>query len=91
MTSTSTSDAACELGRGCGSEYDRAWRRRKQQAAAAQAHVEQAQANAIKATKDVERYTPLVEKDVISRQQYDAAVATCNGSECGCGWRRRRT
>ncbi len=44
-------------------------------AAAAAARIEQAQANAIKATKDVERYTPLVEKDVISRQQYDAAVA----------------
>ena len=47
----------------------------QQQAAAASARIEQAQANAIKATKDVERYTPLVEKDVISRQQYDAAVA----------------
>ena len=48
----------------------------QQQAAAAAARVDQAKANAIKATKDVERYTPLVEKDVISRQQYDAAVAT---------------
>ena len=47
----------------------------QQQAAAAAARVDQAKANAIKATKDVERYTPLVEKDVISRQQYDAAVA----------------
>ena len=47
----------------------------QQQAAAAAARVEEAKANAIKATKDVERYTPLVEKDVISRQQYDAAIA----------------
>ena len=47
----------------------------QQQAAAAAAKVDEARANAIKATKDVERYTPLVEKDVISRQQYDAAVA----------------
>ena len=52
----------------------------QQQAAAAQARIEQAQANAIKATKDVERYTPLVEKDVISRQQYDAAVATATAA-----------
>ena len=52
----------------------------EQQAAAAQARIEQAQANAIKATKDVERYTPLVEKDVISRQQYDAAVATATAA-----------
>ena len=52
----------------------------QQQAAAAQARVEQAEANAIKATKDVERYTPLVEKDVISRQQYDAAVAAATAA-----------
>jgi membrane fusion protein (multidrug efflux system) len=52
----------------------------QQQAAAAAARVEQAQANAIKATKDVERYTPLVEKDVISRQQYDAAVAAATAA-----------
>ena len=52
----------------------------QQQAAAAAARVEQAKANAIKATKDVERYTPLVEKDVISRQQYDGAVAQANAS-----------
>ncbi len=52
----------------------------QQQASAAQARVEQAQANAIKATKDVERYTPLVEKDVISRQQYDAAVASATAA-----------
>ncbi len=45
------------------------------QAAAAEARIEEAAANAIKADKDVERYTPLVEKDVISRQQFDAAVA----------------
>ena len=52
----------------------------QQQAAAAAARVEQAQANAIKAAKDVERYTPLVEKDVISRQQYDAAIASARAS-----------
>ena len=47
----------------------------QQQAAAAAAKVDEAKANALKAVKDVERYTPLVQKDVISRQQYDAAVA----------------
>ena len=52
----------------------------QQQSAAAAARVDQAKANAIKATKDVERYTPLVEKDVISRQQYDAAVASATAS-----------
>jgi membrane fusion protein (multidrug efflux system) len=52
----------------------------QKQAAAAAARVEQAQANAIKAQKDVERYTPLVEKDVISRQQYDAAIAAARAN-----------
>ncbi|SNS79266.1 membrane fusion protein, multidrug efflux system [Granulicella rosea] len=52
----------------------------QKQAAAAAARVEQAQANAIKARLDVERYTPLVEKDVISKQQFDAAVATARAS-----------
>jgi membrane fusion protein (multidrug efflux system) len=42
---------------------------------AALARVTQAQANATKAQSDLERYKPLVEKDVISKQQYDAAVA----------------
>jgi membrane fusion protein (multidrug efflux system) len=53
----------------------------QQQAAAAAARVEEAKANAIKASKDVERYTPLVEKDVISKQQYDAAVAQANATQ----------
>jgi membrane fusion protein, multidrug efflux system len=52
----------------------------QQQADAASARVDQAKANAVKATKDVERYKPLVEKDVISRQQYDAAVAAADSS-----------
>jgi membrane fusion protein (multidrug efflux system) len=43
--------------------------------AAAQARVEQNKANALKAQRDVERYKPLVEKDVISKQQFDQAVA----------------
>ena len=42
---------------------------------AAHARVAQAEANNIKAQADLERYKPLVEKDVISKQQFDAAVA----------------
>jgi membrane fusion protein (multidrug efflux system) len=48
----------------------------QKQVAAADAKVDQAKANAQKAQDDVDRYTPLVQKDVISKQQYDAAVAT---------------
>ena len=47
---------------------------------AAQAQVVQAQANNVKAQQDLERYKPLVEKDVISKQQFDAAVATADSS-----------
>lgn len=50
-------------------------KQQQDQVAAVAARVDQAQANAVKAAKDVERYTPLVAKDVISRQQFDAAVA----------------
>ncbi|WP_158792725.1 HlyD family secretion protein [Granulicella sp. L60] len=48
----------------------------KKQAQAAEARVAAAKANAVKSRLDVERYTPLVQKDVISKQQFDAAVAT---------------
>jgi membrane fusion protein, multidrug efflux system len=41
---------------------------------AAKARVLQAQANATKSQADLDRYKPLVEKDVISKQQFDAAV-----------------
>lgn len=47
----------------------------QKQAQAAEARVDQARANAVKSQLDVDRYTPLVQKDVISKQQYDAAVA----------------
>ena len=52
----------------------------EQQLAAARATVAQAQANNFKAQSDLERYKPLVEKDVISKQQYDAAVAAADAS-----------
>jgi membrane fusion protein (multidrug efflux system) len=48
----------------------------RKEAQAAEARVVAAKANALKSHLDVERYTPLVEKDVISKQQFDAAVAT---------------
>jgi membrane fusion protein (multidrug efflux system) len=53
----------------------------EQQLAAAHAQVAQAQANATKAEADLERYKPLVAKDVISKQQYDAAVAAADASK----------
>ena len=52
----------------------------QKQEQAAEARVDQAKANALKAKLDVERYTPLVQKDVISKQQFDAAVAQAAGT-----------
>jgi membrane fusion protein (multidrug efflux system) len=48
----------------------------RKQAQAAEARVAAAKATAVKSQLDVQRYTPLVQKDVISKQQFDAAVAT---------------
>lgn len=45
------------------------------------AAVAQADANFVKAKLDVERYTPLVQRDVISKQQFDQAVATAKADE----------
>ncbi|HEX3660363.1 MAG TPA: HlyD family secretion protein [Acidobacteriaceae bacterium] len=53
----------------------------QRQLQAAQARVTAAKANYTKAKLDLERYTPLVEKDIISKQQYDAAVAAASSSE----------
>jgi membrane fusion protein (multidrug efflux system) len=50
----------------------------KKQFDAAEDRVVSAAAAAKKAQLDVERYTPLVERDVISKQQYDAAVSTAD-------------
>ena len=41
----------------------------------------QAQANATKTQADLERYKPLVEKDVISKQQFDATVAAADAAK----------
>jgi len=46
-----------------------------------QAKVIAAQATWQKAQLDVERYTPLVKNDVISKQQFDAAVATATADK----------
>jgi membrane fusion protein, multidrug efflux system len=48
--------------------------------ATAQARSREAEANASKAAKDVERLKPLLAKDEVSQQQYDAAVAAANGA-----------
>jgi membrane fusion protein (multidrug efflux system) len=51
------------------------------QLAAAHAQVVQAEANNQKAQSDLERYKPLVAKDVISKQQFDAAVAAADAAK----------
>jgi membrane fusion protein (multidrug efflux system) len=48
---------------------------------AARARVDEAKANATKAQLDVDRYTPLVQRDVISKQQYDAAIAASTSAK----------
>ena len=48
---------------------------------AAKAMVAQAKANDVKAQSDLQRYKPLVEKDVISKQQWDAAVAAAEAAK----------
>ncbi|MGC2546231.1 MAG: HlyD family secretion protein [Silvibacterium sp.] len=53
----------------------------EQQLDAAQAAVAQAKANATKSQLDLDRYTPLVEKDVISKLQFDATVAAADANK----------
>jgi membrane fusion protein, multidrug efflux system len=55
----------------------------QQQLDAANASVAQSRANNDKAQSDLQRYTPLVQRDVISKQQYDAAVAAADASQAG--------
>jgi membrane fusion protein (multidrug efflux system) len=55
----------------------------QRQLESAQARVAQAQANSTKAQADLARYKPLVEKDVISKQQFDAAVAAADAAKAG--------
>ena len=51
------------------------------QAQVAVARVQSAKAQALKSKLDVDRYTPLVAKDIISKQQYDAAVAQATADQ----------
>ena len=55
----------------------------EKQLEAVRARVAQAQANNTKAQADLERYRTLVEKDVISKQQWDAAVAAADAAKAG--------
>jgi membrane fusion protein (multidrug efflux system) len=55
----------------------------ERQLEAVKARVAQAQANNTKAQADLERYRPLVAKDVISKQQWDAAVAAADAAKAG--------
>lgn len=55
----------------------------EKQLQAAEARVTEAKANATKTKLDLERYTPLVQKDIISKQQFDAAVAAAAADEAG--------
>src|ERR1700730_14240773 len=55
----------------------------RQQLQAARAQLEQAIANDIKAQNDVGRYKQLVDKQEVSHQQYDQAVAAARSSAAG--------
>jgi membrane fusion protein (multidrug efflux system) len=75
-TSTNLSSAASQL-QSSSATVQQATR----QLEAAQAAVAQAEANSTKAQSDLKRYTPLVEQDVISKQQYDAAIAAADAGK----------
>jgi membrane fusion protein (multidrug efflux system) len=55
----------------------------RQQAEAAKASLTEAEANNVKAQNDLARYKMLVQKEEISQQQYDQAVAAANASAAG--------
>jgi membrane fusion protein (multidrug efflux system) len=55
----------------------------RQQFDAARAQLEQAEANDVKAQNDLMRYKQLVDKQEISQQQYDQAVAAARASAAG--------
>jgi membrane fusion protein (multidrug efflux system) len=80
ITSTNVSTSVTTSGSDVKGSADQVAQAQKQ-VEAANARVDQAKANAVKAQLDVDRYTPLVQKDVISKQQYDAAVAQAAASK----------
>jgi membrane fusion protein (multidrug efflux system) len=51
------------------------------QAGAARANIGAAEANAEKARRDVERLRPLAERNIVSKQQFDAVVAAAEAAE----------
>jgi membrane fusion protein, multidrug efflux system len=53
----------------------------KQQAEAAKAQLQEAEANNVKAQNDLVRYKQLVDKQEISQQQYDQAIASAKASQ----------
>jgi len=55
----------------------------RQQSEAAKAQLQQAEANNVKAQNDLGRYKQLVDKQEISHQQYDEAVAAARADEAG--------
>jgi membrane fusion protein (multidrug efflux system) len=61
-------------------EIEHAVEAAKARLATAQARQREAAAKATQAARDVERLKPLLAKDEIAQQQYDAAVATANAS-----------
>jgi membrane fusion protein (multidrug efflux system) len=82
-TTSQSSDAHASL---AGAEAGVAAARREQDAAearasSARARVRAAQANSSKAARDVERLRPLLAKEEISQQQFDAAVAVATALE----------
>ncbi len=80
ITSINTGSSLRSADAGVTSAHD-AVEQAQQQLEAAHAQVAQAKANNTKAQADLERYKPLVEKDVISKQQFDAAVAAADASK----------
>lgn len=55
----------------------------KAQLVAAQARLRERLASAVKSEKDVERFKPLVAKEEIAQQQFDAAVSTAQAARAG--------
>lgn len=77
ITTTTTASQSATAGAGV-TEAQAGVATAERQYAAAEARIREAQANYQKAQKDVERFRPLVEKEEISRQQFDQAVATAD-------------
>lgn len=80
VTSIQTTSSISQYGANVKSS-DVGIKRAQQQYDQAKADVAQAEANNLKAQQDLQRVTPLVEKDVISKQQYDQYVATAHADE----------